>query len=291
MKPLPGLELHRPRSLEGALEMLAELEMAKPIAGGTDLIPLIREAACKPKNLVDLTLIEELRYVREEGGSISIGAATTLSQIEGSELIAGKAPALHEAVCLMGSPQIRNRGTLGGNLYNASPAADSAPPLMVLDAEAAIASREERYYMPLSELFAGPKMNSLEPGELLTEVRFRAPPEGSGSSFQRLARRRGFTLSVVNAAAYMEMVGDVCGEARIALGAIAATPIRMPKVEEMLVGEVSTPGLIEEAAEKCRGLVSPIDDVRGSAEYRCDMASVLMARAIRGALERAGRGP
>lgn len=144
MKPLPALSLHRPRTLNEALKLLKELENAKPIAGGTDLIPTMREGALRVRNLVDLTMIEALRGIWEKAGEIYIGAATTLSQLERSKIIAERAPALWAAATSIGSVQIRNLGTIGGNLCNASPAADTAPPLLTLNAVADIASSQGR---------------------------------------------------------------------------------------------------------------------------------------------------
>ncbi|MBS7638714.1 xanthine dehydrogenase family protein subunit M, partial [Candidatus Bathyarchaeota archaeon] len=202
MKPLPAFSLHRPRTLGEALKLLKELEDARPIAGGTDLIPTMREGALRVRNLVDLTLIGELRGIWERGGEILIGAATTLSQLERSKTISERAPALWKAAGSIGSVQIRNLGTIGGNLCNASPAADTAPPLLTLNAVAEIASEDGTKTMPLQSLFKGPKLNTLKPSELLTYIRFPIPPENAGMSFQRLGRRRGHTISLVNASAY-----------------------------------------------------------------------------------------
>ncbi|RLI10253.1 xanthine dehydrogenase family protein subunit M [Candidatus Bathyarchaeota archaeon] len=289
MRPIPSFSLHRPKTLSEALELLQALEDARPIAGGTDLLVLLRDGAVSAKHLIDLGGVHELQYIREENDEIRIGAATTHAQLLRSELIAEKTPLLHEAAASIGSVQIRNRGTLGGNLCNASPAADTAPPLLALNAEAAVASTGGTRIIPLGDLFAGPKMNSLRPGELLTEIRFPTPPAGSGTSFQKLGRRRGLTLAVINVAVYLCLEGGVCREARIALGAVAATPIRMPAAEEMLEGRQLSGELIEAAASACRDQVRPIDDIRASAEYRREMAYVLTRRALMDAWERARR--
>jgi carbon-monoxide dehydrogenase medium subunit len=289
MKPLPPFRAHRPRTLEEALRLLKEMEDARPIAGGTDIIPAMREGALRAKNLIDLTLIEELRGIWERGNEILIGATTTLSQLEESKTIAERAPALRAAASSIGSVQIRKLGTIGGNLCNASPAADTAPPLLALNAAVEIASEDGTRTMPLSGLFAGPKMNTLKPHELLTSVRFRIPPDGAGMSFQKLGRRRGHTISLVNASAYLELEGGTCLEARLALGSVAPTPIRVRGAEELMRGRRVTEELIEEAASTCYELVSPIDDLRASADYRREMARVLARRALREAWEKAGR--
>lgn len=287
MKPLTGFDLLRPRTLVGALEMMATLEYAQPIAGGTDVVPLFRDLGCKPVHLIDLGLIPELNGIMEEGGRVLIGPTTTHAQLLASKIIEERAPALHDAARWIGSVQIRNRGTVGGNLCNASPAADTAPPLLVHGAEAQISSLEDARWVPLRDLFAGPKTTILEPDELLTGLRF-APAGHSGSSFQRIGRRKGFTLSVVNAAVYLERDGDIVKEARIALGSVAPTPIRVPRAEDTIRGKKMSESMLEEAAKACMGEAKPIDDVRGTAEYRRDMVGVLVKRAMREAWRRSG---
>lgn len=286
MKPLPKFHYHAPSTLAEALRLLATLDEVKPFIGGTDLVPLLREAACRPNNLVDLNNVAELNYIHEDSGFICIGATATHSQVASSP-IAAKAPALVDAVSRIGSPQVRNRATIAGNLCNASPAADSAPPLLVHEAEVTVRNLKETRIMPLTELFAGPKLNSLEPDELVTEIRFRTPPEGSGSSFKRIGRRKAFTLSVVSAAAYVEMAGDKVKMARLAFGSVAETPIRTLEVEELLRGKALTAKLLDRAAESVKAAVAPITDIRGTAEYRRDMCGVLMRRTLAEAAERA----
>ncbi|MEE8354455.1 MAG: xanthine dehydrogenase family protein subunit M [Candidatus Bathyarchaeia archaeon] len=290
MRPLPEFNLHRPASLGEALELMASLESVKPIAGGTDLLPLMRDRAIAVDEIVDIQGLQELKGITIEDGGLRIGALTTLTEIMESPLVAEKAPVLREAVGHIGSVQTRNQGTLAGNLCNASPAADTPPALMVLGAQASIASTRGARKVPVEELFAGPKRNSLGKGELVTEIIIPELPPGSGAAFEKLGRRKGNTLAVVNAAAYIAMDGKKCVDARIALGAIAATPIRLPAVEATYKGRELTPEAIEESSRACYALVSPVDDVRASAEYRREMACVLVKRAIVKAHARAGGG-
>jgi carbon-monoxide dehydrogenase medium subunit len=285
MRPLPKFQYHAPTTVEETLYLLSYLENAKLVAGGTDLVPLMREAASRPSHMVDINNVTELSYIREESGFICIGAIATYSQVEASP-IAAEAPALIDSVSQIASPQIRNRATITGNLCNASPAADSAPPLLVHEAEVTIRSLDDTRIIPIDELFIGPKLNSLEPDELVTEIRFLVPPEGSASSFKRIGRRKAFTLSVVSAATYVEMDGAEVKEARLAFGSVAETPIRTPDVEAMLKDKVLTDSLIEKAGEAVRSSVSPITDVRGTAEYRRDMCRVLLKRTLTEAAER-----
>ena len=291
MNLIPAVEVHTPKSLEEALRYVKELPDSKPIAGGTDLIIDLREGACETRNLVDLTHVKELDYIRESKGRIRIGAMTHHSDLVASGLIKSKALVLSEAAHLVGSIQIRNLGTVGGNICNASPGADTATPLLVLGAEATISSAEGTRTIPLSEFFTGPKRTNLKPGELLTELSFPTPPTGSGGAFQKLGRRKGCTLSLINIAAYVELDGDTCSKARVAVGACAPTPVRIKDVEEMLKGKKIDDAVIGEVSSACYGLVEPSQRAhsRASEEYRRDMSCVLMRRALTTALERARR--
>ncbi|MBC8498196.1 xanthine dehydrogenase family protein subunit M [Candidatus Bathyarchaeota archaeon] len=288
MNLIPDVEVHRPKSLEEALKHM-EAPGAKPLAGGTDLIIDLREGACEARNLVDLTKVKELDYIREFGGRIRIGAMTHHTDLVASDLIRTKAQVLSEAANLVGSIQIRNLGTVGGNICNASPGADTATPLLALGAEATISSSGGVRVIPLGEFFAGPKRTSLNPGELLTELSFPTPPAGSGGAFQKLGRRKGCTLSLINIAAYVELDGDTCSEVRVAVGACAPTPVRITDVEEMLKGKKIDEAVIGEVSSACYGLVQPSQRAhsRASEEYRREMSCVLMRRALTTALERA----
>ena len=290
MNLIPDVEVHRPASLGEALKLM-EAPGAKPLAGGTDLVIDLREGACEARVLVDLTRVKELDYIREEGGRIRIGAMTHHSEIVESDLIKARAPVLSEAASLVGSVQIRNLGTVGGNVCNASPGADTATPLLALGAEAKISSVKGDRTVPLSDFFTGPKRTSLEPGELLAELSFPTPPAGSGGAFQKLGRRKGCTLSLINIAAYVELDGDTCREARVAVGACAPTPVRITDVEGMLRGRRLDDAAIEEVSSACYGLVQPSQRAhsRASEEYRREMSCVLMRRALTTALERARR--
>ncbi len=285
MKPIPKFEYHAPATLAGALELIDELDNAKPIIGGTDLMVSMRGAVCSPSHIVDLNRISELNYIREEDGFIKIGATATHSQVASNSLTAS-IPALYDAVSRIGSPQIRNRGTITGNIVNASPAADTACPLIVHDAEIEIRSVDATNIIPIEELFEGPKINCLEPNELVTEIRIPKPPMNSSSAYKRIGRRKAFTLSVVSAAAYIQAEDNVCVDAGFAFGSVAMTPLRVPEAEEMLKGLELTEENIFEASEVVMEYVKPITDVRGTEEYRRDMCPVLMRRASQTCMER-----
>lgn len=287
MKPLPFFELHLPHTLNDALELMASLDAVKAVAGGTDLLPLMREAECAPKNLVDLNNIPELNYIEEKDGYVHIGATVTLTQLLANPLT-WQFPALIDSVGWIGSPQIRNRGTLAGNIINASPAADSGPPLLVHEAEVTVKSLSGRRIIPIDEFFQGPKINCLEPDELLTEVNVPVPPLNSSSRFKRIGRRKAFTLSVVSAAVYIRVEDNLCKDARVAFGSVDVTPIRVHELEEMLLEtDFDDKGLLK-ICGSAKDYVEPITDIRGTAEYRREMCGVLMRRALNQARERVG---
>ena len=286
MRPLPKFEYHNPNSTLTAVKLLDSLENAKVFIGGTDLLPQIRDQVLQPEHLINLNNIAELCYVKELNGQICIGSTTPLRNVVNSPHVKKNFLALYDAVSIMGSPQIRNRASITGNICNASPAADSAPPLYVHNAEVIIKSLHRTKALPINELFLGPKINCLQPNELLTEIRIPIPRQNSSSSFLRIGRRKAFTLSVVSAATYLEMESRNCIDARIALGSIASTPIRVQVVEEILKDRELTPELINEASELSKECVMPITDIRGTADYRKDMCKVLVKRTIYHSLRR-----
>jgi carbon-monoxide dehydrogenase medium subunit len=287
MKPLPYFDIHMPDTLEEALELMSHLDNVKALAGGTDLIPLMREAECTPRNLVDLNIVRGLNYIEKSDGYLKIGGTVTHSQILQTNLTS-VFPALIDSVSWIGSPQIRNRGTLAGNILNASPAADSAPPLLVYEAEAVLRSVSDERILPIEDLFEGPKINCLEPYELLTEIRVPLPSRTSSSSFKRIGRRRAFTLSVVSAAVYLDVEDRICNDAKFAFGSVDVTPVRVNELQDMIINCELNYEKINEICAAAKNYVKPITDVRGTAEYRQDMCEVLLKRAIYETLERIG---
>ncbi|MFQ6076031.1 MAG: FAD binding domain-containing protein, partial [Candidatus Bathyarchaeia archaeon] len=240
MRPIPPFSYHRPMRLEEAVALLGELGDARVIAGGTDLIVEIRDGAPVPEAIVDISQIREMDYIREEAGMVKIGALTTHAEILRSSLVSARVPVLAEAVKAIGCAQIRNRGTIGGNLCNASPAADTAPPLLVLDAHLIVVNPGGIRTIPLTSFFKGPGETVLKGDELLCEVQAQVPEEDTGTSFRKLGRRRAHTLSLVSAAACLKLEGGRCEEARVALGAVAPTPLRAWGVEGRLRGKKLT---------------------------------------------------
>ncbi len=285
---LPEFEYHRPASLEEAVRLLSELGPdAKVIAGGTDLVVKMRAGLVSPRHVVDLSRLTEIRFIRDGGDRLKIGAGTTLWEIENSEDVARGVPVLREAVEEMASWHVKTTATIGGNLCNASPAADTAPPLMVHDATLVVVGPEGRREVPIGEFFTGPGQTVLGVGEILVEVVVPKMRQGQGAAFEKLTVREG-ALSIASAAALVEISGGRFVDARVALGAVAPTPIRALKVERALKGRPATREVLRSASREAKADIKPITDVRGSREYREEMSVVLVRRALERAVERAG---
>lgn len=269
---------HAVTDLKEALKLLESYgERAVILAGGTDLVPRTNTYSFKPEVLIYIGKLG-LDYIKEEDGRICIGATTPMAKIITSELLTQKVPALVEAAKLAGTAAVRTTATVGGNLANASPAADLATPLLVCDAEVSLVSAAGKRAVPLKDFFKGPGQTVLQPAELLTEISF-VPPQGK-TVFLKLGRRKALTLSVVNVAVRMDLEGRKCKEARIALGAVAPTPLRCDNAEDMLQEKEVDRILIADCAAEAMAASSPIDDQRASAWYRNQAGTALVARAL-----------
>ncbi len=281
---------YEPSSLDEALSLLAEhRERARLLAGGTDLFIRMRTGVLRPGMLVDLKRVRELDGVREsEAGGLRIGALTPHSEVESSEAVRVRYPALAAAARWVAGAQIRNRGTVGGNLCNASPAADLAPPLLAFGARVRIAGAGWDREVPLEVFFVGPGRTVLAPDEILTEILLPPPAPWTGSDFQR-AIRTAVDIALVNVAVALTLeAGDgQCRDVRIALGAVAPTPMPARQAAAALRGQRLSPERIVEAARTAAAEAQPISDVRASAEYRRDQVEVLTARALARAWEAA----
>jgi CO/xanthine dehydrogenase FAD-binding subunit len=272
-------EFYAPKSLGEAVRFLSEKgSRTGIIAGGTDLIPKLREGVSQPDFVLNLLEIEELNGIREANQVLHIGATTTHTQIAESSALQRTCPALVQAAAAVGGPLVRNRGTIGGNLANASPAADLACALLALEAEAVLRSEKRIRVVPLGDFFVGPGQTMINPDELLTEVSIR-PPRGK-CVFRKLGRRQAMSLSIVNAAVCLEMEGKICRKSRIALGSVAPTPIRCHEAEMMLANKEIGPELISKCAGAAVALAKPIDDQRAKAWYRVEAGTVLLKRAL-----------
>jgi CO/xanthine dehydrogenase FAD-binding subunit len=285
---LPEFDLLTPFDLNEALAIMATDENIVPIAGGTNLVVDLRSNKRTPARLVNIGPLDELRHLYSKNGVIVIGGGCTLSQVLRSPEIQESALVLCEAARHFANPLIRNRATLGGNLVDASPAADTAPPLLVLDAEVLLTSSIGCRVIPINKFFTGVRKTCLGPGELLTEVRWHRPDSQAKFAFYKLGLRQADAISVVSVAVNITISekGD-CHFARIALGSVAPIPKRAYRAEEYLVGRVLDLSTAEEAGRIAADEVSPISDLRASAEYRKKIVKVLVHRLL---LKVAGKG-
>lgn len=280
---LPRVKYYRPKTLTEAVKLLTEIEGSKVIAGGTDLLVDMKTSRVEVGALVDINSLDELKGIEDAGNVIRIGAATKIQELLESRVISDNLPLLKAAAEAMGSWQIRNMATIGGNLCNASPAADTAPPLLAYDADLLIFSQQDTRVVPATKFFTGYRRTALKSGEILKEILIEKSG-WTGWSYIKLGRRSGFTLSVVAVAVLAKVSGEVIEDARIALNSVAPVPIRAYKAEEVLKGKKVSSTLVEDAARTVADEVSPIDDVRSTSWYRREMSYRLAFDAISGAL-------
>jgi carbon-monoxide dehydrogenase medium subunit len=282
-------ELALPRSLDEALRVLSDRGPdAKLLAGGTDLLPQMKNGLLTPACVVDLSGVARLRALEPTASGLRVGAAVPARALERDRVVRSTYTALGESAALVGSVQVRNLATLGGNLCNAAPSADMAPPLLALDAVAVIAGPRGERRVPLAEFFTGVRRTVLGEDEVLVEVAVPAPGPRSGGQYLRHTPRRELDIAVVGVAAQLTLSNGVCGTARIALAAVAPTPVRAGAAEQALEGQPVTAEAIERAAALAVEAASPISDQRGSADYRRHLVRVLTRRTLRTALVRAG---
>lgn len=287
---MKSFEYFAPQSFNDAASLLRRYgNKVKLLAGGTDLCLRLERRLVEPGVVVDLKKIRALKGIKTGSKGLTIGAVTLMDEIASSPLVKRRYAIIAEAAAVVGSIQTRNRATLGGNLCNASPAADTAPALMVLSARARIANSRRNREVPLEEFFIGPGKTCLQPNELLKEIFIPAPARKSGSSFQRCTRT-AMDIALVNGAVFLSLApkGETIGDIRIALGAVAPTPVRAHPAEKFLMGKrADDRDAVEEAAGIAAASVSPIDDVRSTASYRREMVRVLTRRALGEALAQA----
>jgi aerobic carbon-monoxide dehydrogenase medium subunit len=279
----------RPAGLEEALAALAEPGV-RPlvVAGGTDLVPAMRKARLNgtlpngdgPRVLLDLSKLDDLCGIRQAGGMLEIGAATTMAAIAAHPLVTHFVPTLAAAAASVGSPLVRNRATLGGNLVTASPSADSAPALLAADAVVRLAGAEGARELPLTEFFVAYRTTALEPGEIVTHVLVPLAGRPVAARFEKVGLRNADAISVVCAACEIELDGAICRAARIGLGAVAPVPVRALAVEAALRGREITEDVAAACAHLVHEHIAPIDDVRASARYRGWVAEAVVARMI-----------
>lgn len=286
-------EFESPTTLDAAVAVLATNNgAARCLAGGTDLVDHVRMGRLTPNVVVDVKKIAELNVLELSSSGLRLGAAVPCYRIYDDEAVASKYAALADSCHIIGGVQIQSRASVGGNLCNSGPAADSTPSLIVLGATCVIAGAKGRREVPVETFCTGPGKNVLQPGELLVELRFPARPAHSGSHYRRFIPRNEMDIAVVGVAA--SVVLDASGEkfvtARIALGAVAATPLFVQEAGAALAGQPVSEATIKKAAELARAAAKPIDDMRGTAEFRKHITGVLTERVINEAVRRAKAG-
>ena len=289
MKPAP-FEYAAPSSLDEAISLLQQHgdEDVKLLAGGQSLVPLLSMRMARPELLIDLNPIDELQYIREENGGLAIGAMTRKRAVEESELVGRLQPVLLAATQLVAHPQIRNRGTVGGSMAHADPAAEYPALAIVLGVELRTAGPDGERRIAAEDFFQSYLTTALEPVEVLTEVRVPILAPGTGWSFVEVARRHG-DFAMTGAAVTLRLDGRGCvSEARIVLFGVGPTAVRVREVEQLVMGEQPSDRLFQEAGRAAgEGLEEPLSDVHASAEFRRQLARVLTARALGEAVERA----
>jgi carbon-monoxide dehydrogenase medium subunit len=277
-----------PRSLNEAFSALGNGKRSLMLAGGTDVIVQLREGRRQCDQLIDLKHIPELMsYNVGADGSLETGAAVPLAQLYDDPQVRAKFPALVDCATIIGGIAIQSRATLGGNLCNASPAADSSPALMVLGAKLVIASSSGNREVPVEEFFAGPGRSTLQPGEILLAVKIPAAAANSGAFYHRFIPRNEMDIAVASSGVSITLDGSGnITAARVALGAVAATPIMVPAAASAIIGKAAGAEAFAAAGEAAAAAATPIDDMRGGVAQRKHLAKILTVRALEGALKR-----
>jgi len=274
-------DYHRPATIAELTGMLASND-ARPLAGGTDLIPQMREGRRKVAAIIDIKHVEACRVIAPlPDGGLAIGAAVSSTTVARDERIRRDYPGIAAAALLIGSYQVQNRASLGGNICNAAPSADAVPPLIAHGARAEIAGSAGLREIPLEEIFAGPGRTHLAPGEVLTRILLPPVAVRSASHYLRFTPRREMDIAIAGVGGFivLDEAGTVT-QARIALASVAPKPIRAPSAEAALIGALLDDATIHAAGEAARGDASPISDTRGSADYRRELVAVLTRRVL-----------
>jgi carbon-monoxide dehydrogenase medium subunit len=284
---LPQVGYEAPKTVSEALELLAEYEdEASVLAGGQSLIPLLALRLAHPAALIDINGIDELSGVSAAHGWVAIGAMTREYVAEESQTIADAVPLLAAALPLIGHEAIRSRGTIGGSMAHADPAAELPAVALALGAELVVRGPSGERVVPAAEWFEGYLTTSRRPDELLTQVRFPAAGRGTGISFQEVARRHG-DFAIVGLAASLTLSDGTITDARLALAGMSDVPVRAAGAEDLLVGERPSTELFDEAARRATGDMDPPADLHGSSDYRKKVAAALVRRGLRAAADNA----
>lgn len=281
-------ELHSVKSLSEACKLLAKYSpKAKAIAGGTDLLVDLKEHLIVTEHLVSLTEIQEAQAITFTKGKLRIGAMATLNSVASNPLIKKHFPALVDTTLSMATPQIRNTGTIGGNIASAVPSADIPPALMCADARVITISPKGKKSIPIREFFTGVRKTVLEKNGLIKEIEIDIPKSNTGVSYQKFALREAAALAVVGVAAMIKVEHNIIKDACIVLGAVAPTPVIAHQACKFLKGKAPTKDNFDQAGVIACDEGKPISDIRASKEYRCHLIGVLTRRALAQAHKRA----
>ena len=284
--------IHEPGNIKEACRLLLEFGgLARIMAGGTDLLVDLKQHNIETSHLVSLAKIAGLRGIEVTGDGVRIGARVSLNEVAESEIIGQWVKALSEAASSMASKQIRNQGTIGGNIASAVPSADIPPVLIAAGASAIIVGMDSERNVPLKNLFYGPRKTVIAEGEILSHVMIPSVGNNTGISYKKFKLRGANALAVASVASSLTLNGNAIEEGRIVLGAVAPVPMVAVGASEMLAGKVASEDLFSKAAAAASGESKPISDIRGSREYRKKLIRVLTEKSLKEAFERAaGRG-
>ena len=279
----PKIEYFTPKTIEEARSLVLKYKgEAKIIAGGTDLVVQMKHKEVLPRHIINIRGISGQDYiVHDEKEGLRIGAMATIRSIEVSSVVRERFNILAQAASELGSAQVRNRATIAGNLCNAAPSAETAPPLIVLGAKAKILGADGERTVPIENFFTGPGQTVLRPDEILVEIQVPNLLPRSSGVYIKHTIRKALDLAIVGVAVIVTLDGDTLSDVKIALGAVAPTPVRATRAEDVLRGNQIDDDLLQKAAQTAFNQCSPIDDIRSSAEYRCKMIKVLVPRAIK----------
>ncbi|MDA7978577.1 MAG: xanthine dehydrogenase family protein subunit M [Pirellulales bacterium] len=289
-----SFEYSAPHSLSDAVSLLAQAEgNARPLAGGTDLIDQMQTGRFRPALVIDIKKLPELNVLEFDGDGLHLGAAVPCYRIYGEPRIVQEYSALADACHIIGGVQIQSRASVGGNLCNSGPAADSTPAMIALSAICVIAGPGETRQVPVEEFCTAPGENVLRRGEILAEILFPPRPANSGSHYRRFIPRNEMDIAVVGVGAFVELEddGQTIKTARIGLGAVAPTPLLAEDLSASLSGKPATDSTFVSAGEAARQIITPITDMRGTAEYRKQITGVLVQRVLATATARARGEP
>lgn len=289
----PDFTFHQPLSIKDAISLLEQKSNAVPMAGGTDLLVEMKKGFRSHEDIVSLAKITELKLITEDENSLFIGACTSHTEVIASPLVGKIAPALVEATSKIGSDQVRNMGTIGGNLCTAASCCDTAPVLLAMNASVEMAGLENVRIIPLRDFFIFNKRTILKKGELLTRIIVPKSGQGTGVCYEKFGLREAGSISVVSVAAKVQIIDDTCVDACIVIGAVAPTPKISGQATDILKGKkvnefAENSSLLDEAGHAAVRDSIPIDDIRGGAQFRRDVLKVVAKRAIRRAVVRTG---